>query len=296
MRIILTGLGVAAALLLGGVAQAGERGGHGGGHGGEGRPPAPCCAPPGGGSVNINTNVNVSARAEAHARASAYGSAVGGARAWSSGVLERHAVGGGVVYVGGGGYAADYGAVGSGAVYHEVDSRGLAGPSAPFGYVVYGFGRNYPVGGYGGYGERRGDRYSDRRDDRAYGYGYEDRRRGGHAYQYEAEYEARYSREESWYGEATVETWRDERREDRQGDWREHERVEAYRRGYADGRADCDCGPPPRPYEPRHDTSRPYDGPGYNGDLPPPGYVSPQAPPRPSSGGYPYLQEPGERG
>lgn len=245
-----------AALILSGPALASERGG---GHR-PSPPPGPCggCRPP------VNTNVNVNVNADSHASASARSYI--NARTYSSSTARGYVGGGTVIY--GGGYAGDHGyggAWGVGGGYVHVDDRDLvtAPPSAPFGYVVQGFGRDYRTGGPH---VRRDDRYG--REGR-----WRDERRDAASDHYE-----RWERSET-YRRETEAAWETEitGRESR-----------AYDRGYSDGRADCDCrAPEPRP-EPRYD---PGHGVPYYGDLPPPDAPPVGPPPR-----HGYRQEPGERG
>ena len=265
-----------AALILSSPALASERGG---GHRPPSPPPGHCgggCRPP---APNINVNVNANASASAGASARSYINA----RAWSSGYVHG-AVGGGTI-ISGGGYAGDYG-YGLGGGYVHVDSRPvrLAPASAPYGYVVHGFGRDYPVGGPW---MRRDDRYG--REGR---WREEEYRRD----EFSEHYERWESSEE--YRRETAAAWEFEiiGRESR-----------AYDRGYDDGRADCDCRPEPRHEEPPHAWASPnpphhepeaseyrYEpGPGrpYYGDLPPPDAEPMAPPPR-----HNYRQEPGERG
>lgn len=246
----------AAALVMAGPAHAGERhGGHGGGY----RPgPAPCCGHPGGGHTNVN--VNVSTRASASASASAYGSA----HSWSSGTV-RGGAGGGIVHVGGGGYpVGDAYAVGLpvyGVGGYGLDVGGRAGPSRPFGYVVRGFGRDYRTLAESGGRAIEESRY-------------------GARYEREAYEDSSY--QQSSYAESTYEESTYEARYESDASYAEPE-VDHDARPY-----DCGCdpvGPPPRAYEP-------VSGPGYYGDLPPPGNVPPVAPPPHHN----YRQEPGERG
>ncbi|MDY6925230.1 MAG: hypothetical protein SWI22_14875 [Pseudomonadota bacterium] len=266
------------ALFAASAAQAGDP--RGGGHR---PPPAPCCGGGhgggghgggghGGGSHNVNINVNASARASASAYASA-GSYIN-ARTYDVGGVRGRGYGGGTVYVGGGygGEAGGYGYAG-GPVYYDIDRRVTACASAPFGYVVTGFGRDgrRPPTCGGGY-------YEASYEDRGGRYGYSER----HESYEERSYESYESYEESGAyetGEAFV------------GAAGGYDRDEAwaarqYDRGYMDGRRDCDCGPdgrdgepyfapPPPAREPAFDTSRPYE----------------PAPPR-----HNYRQEPGERG
>lgn len=270
-----------------------EAGGPRGGQGGHRPPPAPCCGHPGG---NVNINVNAAAAAQASAYAGAQARSAIQARGWSGYSAGRTAVGGGTVYVGGGGYVAE-GATYGGPVWHgPVAPVAVAGPSAPFGYVVEGFGRPYgrgPAPWEASRWARVEDRTSSYHRD-AYAYredtyredAYRETRHG-------SAYEARYP---GW-SEAEAYAYWEGRAED------------AYRSGYGDGRADCDCAPPhPRP--PHGHPSQGYPGhgamersyapapyhppadPGYYGDLPPPGHTPPRAP-HPT---YGHPNQPGERG
>lgn len=274
----------ALALVLALPAEAGgPRGGHGGGHR---PPPAPCCGHPGG---NVNINVNAAAAAQASAYAGAQARSAINARGWSGSSIGRTAVGGGTVYVGGGGYVTE-GAVYGGPVFHDaVTPVAVAGPSAPFGYVVEGFGRQYGRGpapwevSRWSRTDARGSAYHEEtyayRED-AY---YREDVRAYEAVRHGSAYEARYP---GW-SEADAYAYWEGRAED------------AYRVGYGDGRADCDCAPPhpraphgygERPHAPA--PHRPPADPGYYGDLPPPGHVPPRAP-HPT---YGYPNQPGERG
>lgn len=259
-----------AALILSSPVLAGDR--RGGGHRPPSPPPGHCgggCRPPVTPNINVNVNANASASASASARSYI------NARTYSSGYVGG--VTGGGMIVSGGGYAGDYG-YGVGGGYVHVDDRPVvvAPPSAPFGYAVYGFGRDYPVGGpwirrddrYGGEGRWREERRYDERSDH-----YE---RWEHSEEYRSEVEAR------WEYEIIG-------RESR-----------AYDRGYDDGRADCDCRRPEPRHEapPHHEAEVPPEyryepGPGtaYYGDLPPPDAPRMAPPPR-----HDYRQEPGERG
>lgn len=255
------------ALVLSSPALAGER------RGGHRPPPGHCgaaCRPP----VNANVNVHVNASASAAASARSYIQA----RAYSSG-LSRRGTGGGTFIIGGGGYGGDYGWIGHGGGYVHVDDRDLrpAGPSAPFGYVVTGFGRDIRAGG----STRRLDRYGHEGRWRDPQWGAED---AGHYERWETSAEYREQVEAAWEYEIIG-------RESR-----------AYDRGYddgrIDGRADCDCrhdAPPPyhapAPYHEPAPYSQPAPGQAYFGDLPPPDAPPLQAPPR-----HNYRQEPGERG
>lgn len=85
-------------------------------------------------------NVNANANANAYAGASARGHI--NARAYDMGGSRGGGYGGGTVYVGGG-YGGDVGGYyGGGAIYNEEVWEGRTCASAPFGYVVGGFGRN----------------------------------------------------------------------------------------------------------------------------------------------------------
>lgn len=264
-------------LLAAAPAFAGERGG--GHRPPPGPPPGPCCGH-GGGSHNMNINVNASARASAGASATSYLNA----RAYDVGGVRGRGYGGGTVYVGGGygGDAGGYGYVGA-PVYHDIDRRVLACASAPFGYVVTGFGRE------GRQPPSCGGRYEhEDREDRGGRYGYSER----HESYEESSYESYESYEEYGAYEEVVDVGGGYNRDDRRGYRREDDRDEAYAarqydRGYMDGRRDCDCrpdgrdgdpyfAPPPPPVrEPEIDTSRPY---------------------RPLPPRQIYRQEPGERG
>lgn len=201
MRMINLAAVAALAILAASPAFAGDRrgGGHPGGGGGCGSscggggghrpPPAPpphTPPPPHGGGFNSNINVNVNANANASANAFAGASAGGyfNARAYEVGGIRHGGGSYGAVYVGGGG--GDVGGYyGGGAIYNEEVYEGRACASAPFGYVVEGFGRNgrrAPAcvattvcrdgddrGGRYGYSERRGCDSGGRRED----YGYE---------------------------------------------------------------------------------------------------------------------------
>lgn len=165
-------LTAAYALLAAAPALAGERGG--------GYPGGPCCAPPpppccshDGGSRHVSIEVSTDARAYAEVSSQGY------ARAYEVEVVHG---GQGWGYYGGG-YGAEFGGhsygYGYGPVYYDIDPRVLACASAPFGYVVEGFGRDgrrpptcggrtfvhedygYDRGGRYGYSERR-DGYAER--------------------------------------------------------------------------------------------------------------------------------------
>lgn len=277
---VLTLSAVAVALLAAGPALAGDpRGG--------GRPGGPCCAPPpppppccshgGGGSHNVNVNVNANASARAFAEASA--TSHFNARAYSVDNGRRGGFGGGTVYVGGGGYGGGDVGYGYGApVYYDIDRRVVACASAPFGYVVTGFGRD---------GRRppscgRHVEYEDRGSDRGGRYGYSER----HDRYEERSYESYESYEE--YG--SFEAYEDYGSYDYRG--RDHGSdygIGDYERGYVDGRADCDCREP-APYPPAYLPEPPrYEPPARSTERP----YRPrrEAPPRQQ-----YRQEPGERG
>lgn len=259
---VLTFSAAALALLAAGPALAGDP--RGGGHPGGGccnppPPPPPVCCDHGGGSRNVNINVNASARAFAEASATSHLNA----RLYDVGGIRGRGYGGGTVYVGGG-YGGDMGGYGygyGGPIYYDIDRRVIACASAPFGYVVTGFGRDGrrppSCGGY--------VRYEDHGYDRGGRYGYSER----HDSYEERSYESYESYEE--YG-------RFEAYED-YGAYSDHDR----------GRGDCDCRerapypppylPEPPRYEPPHrSTERPYR-------------PRREAPPR-----QVYRQEPGERG
>ena len=281
MRVLTLSAAAALVLIAAGPALAGDP--RGGGHGG-----GPCCAPPpppppsccnhGGGSRNVNINVNASAQAFAEASATSHFNA----RAYDVGGIRGRGYGGGTVYVGGGygGDAGGYGYVGA-PVYYDIDRRALACASAPFGYVVTGFGRD----------DRRppscGRRYVD------HDHGYDRGGRYGHSERHDSYEERSYESYESYEEYGSFEAYeaygaygRDGRHEDAGygiGD---------YERGYIDGRRDCDCREP-APYPP------PYlpEPPRYEPPAPP---ARPHRPRRPRHDAPPprqqYRQEPGERG
>lgn len=302
---ILAVLAVAAVAL---PAQAGGPGGGRGGSGGHRPPPAPCCGHPGG---NVNINVNAAAHAQASAYAGAQARSAIQARGWSGYSAGRTAVGGGAVYVGGGGYVAEGATYGGPVFYAATTPVAVSGPSAPFGYAVEGFGRHYGRGPAPWEVSRwsrtdehvavhredvstyRQDAYVYREDtpvrDRREWRGCESDGRGVRGREGGCSaYEARYP---GW-SEADAYAYWEGRAED------------AYRIGYDDGRADCDCAPtPPRPVRPgpshghaeRSYAPVPAAPPadlGYYGDLPPPGHAPPRAP-HPT---YGHPNQPGERG
>ena len=267
-------LSAAFLLLAAGSALAGDRGG--GHHGG------PCCAPPPpppppcchGGSRNVNINVNASARASAEASASASAGGFFNAHAYEVGGMRGRGYGG-TVYSGGG-YGGDmaYGYAGA-PVYYEIDRRVMACASAPFGYVVSGFGREGrqrpSCGGrieYDDYGYDRGGRY-----------GYSERHDSYEARSYESyesyEESGRYEAYEDGYGVY----------EDGYGAYSDADRSDR-------DRHDCGCresAPYPPPYLP--------EPPRYEPPAPPP--ARPHRPRRPHRDAPPpqqYRQEPGERG
>ncbi|HYC68463.1 hypothetical protein [Brevundimonas sp.] len=259
----LSATAAALVLLAAGSAVAGDPRG-GGHHGG------PCCAPPppppppccnhGGGSRNVNINVNASARAFAEASATSHFNA----RAYDVGSIRARGFGGGTVYVGGG-YGGDMAYGYSGApVYYDIDRRVMACASAPFGYLVTGFGREgRQPPSCGAYVEHEDYGY-----DRGGRYGYSERHDSYEARSYES-YE---SYEEYGAYEAYEEA----------GAYSDHDR---YRE------RDCDCrerAPYPPPYLP--------EPPRYEPPAPP---ARPHRPRRPRHDAPPrqqYRQEPGERG
>lgn len=249
----------------------GSRCGGGGGH----RPPPP---PAGGFNSNINVNVNANANANANAFAGASAGAYFNARAYDVGGIRGRGYGGGSVYVGGG-YGGDVGGYfGGGPVYNEEIYEGRACASAPFGYVVEGFGRE----------GRRPPACVETtvcRDnvDRGGRYGYSERHRCDGA--------RRPSRYEESSSYQSYESWEEYGAYSGAYDHEPRFGIGDYERGYIDGRRSCDsCRP---------DSGAPYPPPY----LPePPRYEPPARPdrphrPRPS---HPprqyYSQEPGERG
>lgn len=275
MRILNAAVGAVLLILVAGPALAGDCGGScgGGGH----RPP------PGGGDVNINVNANASANAFAGASAGGYFNA----RAYEVGGIRGRGYGGGTVYVGGG-YGGDGGHYGGGAIYNEEVYGGRACASAPFGYVVGGFGREgrRPPACLGdGGGTCRGD-------DRGGRYGYSERRGcdGGRREESYGAYEESYGAYESYESYEEYGAY-----EGGYGHEPEYG-IGDYERGYIDGRRSCGgCGhhdrgdapypppylPEPPRYEPPAPPARPYR----------PHRPRPSQPPRRH-----YSQEPGERG
>jgi len=260
MRMLSIAAGAAFILLAAGPAMAGDKGGRGGCGGGCGghRPPPPppvaCCH---GGNTNINVNVQASAHAQASAGASARSYL--NARTWSGG-SSRGAVGGGTIYVGGGGYGGDVDYAAGPVVYGELPlAEGRACAPAPFGYALQGFGRDIGA-------PARCDAGYDRREDRGGRYGYSERHEGW--------------REESWREESY--------REERYAASSHEERREAARA------CDCDRGPaayPPAylPEEPAYRPAPPRQA--RPTPRPRPARQRPAQPPRQH-----YAQEPGERG
>ena len=315
MRMVNLAAVAAFAILAAGPAFAGDPrdggqsgGGHQGGGGGCGgscdgggghRPPPYTPPPPHGGGYNSNINVNVNANANANANAFAGGSAGSyfNARAYDVGGIRGGGYGGGTVYVGGG-YGGDGGGYyGGGAIYNEEVYEGRTCASAPFGYVVGGFGRNGRrapacVANTGGC-----------RDDvdRGGRYGHSERHSCGGGRREDDGYEqGSYSSYESHesYGESGG------RCGGGCGDGPDYG-IGDYERGYIDGRNSCggcapgghnddhggdDYAPSPPPYV--------SDPPYYNAPDPaPPTYSSPTPRPRPSQPPrQDYRQEPGERG
>jgi hypothetical protein len=296
MRILNAAVGAALLILVASPALAGDP--RGGGHSGGGQHGGGSCGggcggghpPPshGGGNINVNVNANASASANAFAGASAGG--YFNARTYDMGGFRGGGYGGGTVYVGGG-YGGDgggcYGGCG-GAIYNEEIHEGRTCASAPFGYVVYGFGRTgrRAPACVADTGVCRGD------DDRGGRYGYSERhgcggggRREDHGYEggSHSSYESHETYEE--YG-------------GRCGGGcggRPDYGIGDYERGYIDGRNSCggrvpgghdddhggdDYAPYPPPYQP--------EPPRYEPPAPP---ARPYQPPRQR-----YSQEPGERG
>lgn len=280
MRMLTVAAGAALLILAAGPASAGDRDPRGGGH------PAGGCGSrcgggghPGGGNINVNVNANASARAYAGASASSHLNA----RAYNLGGIRGGAVGGGTVYVGGG-YGGDAGGYYGAPVYNELPyAGGRVCASAPFGYVLGGFGRVPRAPDCGG-------RYHDDRD-RGGRYGYSERHEG----YAESRYESResYSEYEAYEGGWSSET-------DRGGRYDDAFEAREYDRGYMDGRRDCDCRPDGRDGAPYIPAPEPGYAPPY---APPPVYEAPMTPNQhygvgdqsPPPRQY-YRQEPGERG
>jgi hypothetical protein len=224
--------------------------------------------------VNVNALSGTSERGYLNARP--YD--VSGIRGYGYG----YGYGGGAVHVGGG-YGGDVGGYyGAGAVYNEEVYGSRACASAPFGYVVSGFGRDgRQAPACAGPVCREGD-------DRGGRYGYS-ARQGCGTDPHEAYGSYGESRARARYGAYRA---REEYRQD-----------SAYGGGEAyggsrvsDGRSDCDCDhgaghdhtPYPPPYLP--DLSR-HDAPERPTYSPPPHGPRPSTLPRQE-----YRQEPGERG
>lgn len=281
------------AILAAGPALAGDP--RGGSHGGGGHPGGGCgssCGggghrppPAHGGGYNGNINVNVNANASATAWAGASAGGYINARAYDVGGIRGRGHGG-TVYVGGG-YGGDVGGYyGGGAVYNEEIYGGRACASAPFGYVVSGFGRE----------GRRPPACLDqgrvvcRGDDRGGRYGYSERRGcdGGRREEHYGSYERSGGSYESYESYEEYDSWSGGYREDRGYDARHHDD-----RRHDDGRRgrDCDCRPDHASYrpEPTPYTPAPHHAPE------PPAWTEPPAwrdlPPRQY-----YSQEPGGRG
>ncbi len=288
MRILNAAVGAVLLLLAASPALAGDPrgGGHQGGGcgsrcgGGHTPPPPPPCCGGGGYTGNINVNVNANANASAQAYAGASAGGYFNARAYDVGAVRGRGYGGGTVYVGGG-YGGDGGGYyGGGAIYNEEVYEGRVCASAPFGYVVGGFGRNDRrtpacVANSGGC---RDD------SDRGGRYGYSERHGcgGGRRESYEA-YEESSSYEESSY--ESRESYREY-----EGYSGGYEEVGYGSGGYSSGGGDCGCD---------HDEGRDYAPypPRYLPDPAPP--VRPRPPHRPRPSHPPrqsYSQEPGERG
>jgi len=283
MRMVNLAAVAVVAILAAGPALAGEPrgGGHPGGGcgsrcGGGGHRPPP---PPGGGfNSNINVNVNANANANANAFAGASAGAYFNARAYDVGGIRGRGYGGGSVYVGGG-YGGDGGGYfGGGAVYNEEIYEGRTCASAPFGYVVEGFGRE----------GRRPPACVETtvcRDnvDRGGRYGYSERHRcDGARRQSRYEESSSYQSYESWEEHGAYSGGHD--REPRFG-------IGDYERGFIDGRQSCDsCRPDSgTPYPPSYLPERPRYEPPARPDRP--HSPRPSHPPRQY-----YSQEPGERG
>ena len=281
MRILNAAAGAALLILVASPALAGD--GRGGGQhgcvGGCGHRPTPHTLPPSHGpdyNRNINVNVNALSGASERGYLNARPYDVSGSRGYGYGYR------GGAVYVGGG-YGGDVGGYyGAGAVYNEEVYGGRACASAPFGYVVSGFGRD------GRQAPACAARVCREGDDRGGRYGYSARHNcGGDPHDAYGAYGE--SRARARYGAYRA---REEYRQD-----------SAYGGGEAyggsrvsDGRSDCGCyhgaghdhAPYPPPYLP--DLSR-------DAAPEPPTYSPPPHLPRPSTlPRQEYRQEPGERG
>jgi hypothetical protein len=294
MRILNAAVGAVLLILVASPAFAGDpRGGgrpgggqHGGGAcgsgcGGGGGHPTPPPPPPshgcGGGCGGYGGNINVNVNANANAYAGASATSHFNARAYDVGGIRGRGYGGGTVYVGGG-YGGDGGGYyGGGAVYNEEIYTGRTCASAPFGYVVGGFGREgrRPPACVGGGATCRGD-------DRGGRYGYSERRGcdGGRREDYYGAYE------ESGGSYESYESY--EEYEDYSGGYGSGYGYED-RGGSYDGR-DCGCRGDDHaraPYPPRYLPEPPRQ------HEPSP---RPHRPERPRPPRQQYSQEPGERG
>lgn len=294
MRILNAAVGAVLLILVASPSFAGDpRGGgqHGGGAygggacgggcgGGHPTPPPPppshgCGGGCGGYGGNINVNVNANASAFAGASAGSYFNA----RAYDVGGIRGRGYGGGTVYVGGG-YGGDMGGYyGGGAVYNEEVYQGRACASAPFGYVVGGFGREgrrAPACLSGG--------ETCRGDDRGGRYGYSERRGcgGGRREDHYGGYEESGGSYESYESYEEYESYSGGYREDGYG-------YEDRDRG-----GDCGCRSDDHDYAPYPPSYLPE----------PPRHYEPSPPARPHRPDRPrrqpprqhYSQEPGERG
>lgn len=285
MRILNAAVGAALLILVASPALAGDgRGGGGGQHGcvgGCGHRPAPYTLPPYHGpdyNRNINVNVNALSGTSERGYLNARPYDVSGIRGYGYG----YGYGGGTVHVGGG-YGGDVGGYyGAGAVYNEEVYGGRACASAPFGYVVSGFGRNgREVPACAGAVCREGD-------DRGGRYGYS-ARQGCGTDPHEAYGSYGESRARARYGAYRA---REEYRQDSAyGGGEIHGGVRV-----SDGRSDCGC------YHGAGHDHTPYPPP-YLPDLSPeaapepPTYAPSPHGPRPSTlPRQEYRQEPGERG
>ena len=288
MRMLTAAAGAALLILVATPALAGGPRGGGGGH--QPRPPSSCChgggggghtpqPPHGGGGWNSNINVNVNASAQAYASAGASARGSLNARTYDVGG-GRGGYGGGTVYVGGGygGDAGGYYPAGP-AVYDDRVLEAPACPSAPFGYVVTGFGRDDMRPSRCGY------RYDDAGYDRGGRYGYSEQhdRYDGYA---GSRYEVResYSEHSAWEEGYLRE---DGRRHDERYDERH------------DDRRDCDCDREAAPYPPAYLPEPPrYEAPHHVSPPPARPAARPHhvAPPRRTLPRQEYRQEPGERG
>jgi hypothetical protein len=279
MRILNAAVGAVLLILVASPAFAGDRrgGGHPGGGGcagscgGGGHQPPPYTPPPShGGSYNSNVNVNVNANANSNANAFAGASAGSyfNARTYDVGGIRGGGYGGGTIYVGGG-YGGDGGGYyGGGAIYTEEVYEGRTCASAPFGYVVNGFGRT---------GRRApacvATSVCRDGDDRGGRYGYSEGRGcdgGGRRESCGSYEETRSCEHHGPYGGRAV--YREE---------------SSYSSGHDCG---CDRGDrPDAPYPPPHLPEPPRnEPPRYEPPAPP---ARPYQPPRQH-----YSQEPGERG